>query len=42
MRKAEMAWRRALSEQTLADLLATVERRYPSTPRRVGSWFAAG
>ncbi|MEV0133463.1 Rrf2 family transcriptional regulator [Dactylosporangium sp. NPDC050688] len=42
MRKAEMAWRRALAEQTLADLMATVERRYPATPRRISSWFAAG
>jgi Rrf2 family protein len=39
MRKAELAWRRALAEQTLADIAATFERRYPAMPRRIGSWF---
>jgi Rrf2 family protein len=40
MRKAEVAWRRALAEQTLADVVATFERRYPAMPRRIGNWFA--
>jgi Rrf2 family protein len=42
MRRAEIAWRRALAEQTLADLVATVRRRYSAMPRRINSWFATG
>lgn len=40
MGKAELAWRRTLAEQTIADILATFERRYPAMPRRIGTWFA--
>lgn len=40
MRKAEVAWRKALAEQTVADIAATFERRYPAMPRRIGNWFA--
>lgn len=40
MRKAELAWRRALAGQTLADIKAAYERRYPAMPRRIGTWFA--
>ncbi|HEX7745592.1 MAG TPA: Rrf2 family transcriptional regulator [Micromonosporaceae bacterium] len=40
MRGAELAWRRSLAAQTLADIAAEVERRYPNTPRRTRRWFA--
>lgn len=42
MRKAELAWRRTLAEQTLADLVASFQRRYPAMPRRIASWFETG
>ncbi|WP_246238688.1 RrF2 family transcriptional regulator [Acrocarpospora corrugata] len=40
MRKAELAWRQALAAQTIADIAATVGRRYPSTPVRVRNLLA--
>jgi Rrf2 family protein len=39
MRKAELAWRQALADQTLADISATFQRRYPAMPVRVRTWF---
>jgi Rrf2 family protein len=39
MRKAELAWRHTLAEQTLADIVATFQRRYPAMPGRIGNWF---
>ncbi|MFD5320422.1 RrF2 family transcriptional regulator [Streptomyces sp. NPDC127098] len=41
MRRAELAWRRELAGQTLADIRATVERRHPRTPQRTRDWFAS-
>jgi DNA-binding IscR family transcriptional regulator len=41
MRKAELAWRQALAEQTLADIMATLQRSYPTMPDRVHGWFAS-
>jgi Rrf2 family protein len=41
MRQADLAWRRELAEQTLADLKAKVERRYPATPSNTVNRFAA-
>jgi len=38
-RKAEMAWRRELAAQTLADIMITVERTNPGAPDRVRRWF---
>jgi hypothetical protein len=32
MSRAELAWRRELAEQTLADIRAAVERKFPDTP----------
>ncbi|GAA1791734.1 Rrf2 family transcriptional regulator [Actinomadura chokoriensis] len=40
MRRAEMAWRRELAGQTLADLRSTVEHRLPSVPGETRTWFA--
>ena len=40
MRRAEMAWRRELAAQTIADLRSTVERRLPSAPGETRTWFA--
>jgi Rrf2 family protein len=34
MRRADLAWRRELAAQTLADIRATVEERFPGTPQR--------
>lgn len=39
MRKAELAWRRALAEQTLADVIANAETAAPSARHRVQTWF---
>lgn len=39
MRRAELAWRRALAEQTLADVIAAAERAAPGAPGRVHRWF---
>jgi Rrf2 family protein len=40
MRRAELAWRRELAGQTIADLRDTVERRRPSVPGETRAWFA--
>ncbi|WP_412544190.1 Rrf2 family transcriptional regulator [Longispora sp. K20-0274] len=40
MGRADLAWRRELAGQTLADIRATVERGYPDTPERTREWFA--
>jgi Rrf2 family protein len=40
MRQAELAWRRELANQTLADLRAAVERDAPGVPERTRRWFA--
>jgi Rrf2 family protein len=40
MRHAELAWRRELASQTLADLTATVEHEVPGVPDRTRRWFA--
>jgi len=39
MRQADVAWRRALAEQTLADIVAAAQRRYPAMRDRVTAWF---
>ncbi|MFC5288578.1 RrF2 family transcriptional regulator [Actinokineospora guangxiensis] len=39
MRRAELAWRRELAGQTIADIAATVENRHPGTAERVGGWL---
>jgi Rrf2 family protein len=39
MRKADLAWRRELAAQTIADLKAAVERQFPSTPENTRRWF---
>jgi DNA-binding IscR family transcriptional regulator len=41
MRKAELAWRRALADQTLADINATFERTYASMPDRIRDWLTS-
>lgn len=38
--KADLAWRRELAAQSIADLRAAVQERYPSTPVATRSWFA--
>ncbi|GAA0259023.1 Rrf2 family transcriptional regulator [Actinomadura nitritigenes] len=40
MRKAELAWRRALAEQTLADVSAAVKRGVPEIEDNVRAWYA--
>ncbi|WP_406675214.1 Rrf2 family transcriptional regulator [Nonomuraea sp. N2-4H] len=40
MRQAELAWRKELAGQTLADIKAKVERASPGTPRATREWFA--
>ncbi|NRQ35508.1 Rrf2 family transcriptional regulator [Nonomuraea sp. NN258] len=40
MRSAELAWRRELAGRTLADLKATVERRFPHVPETTRNGFA--
>ncbi|MWA05130.1 Rrf2 family transcriptional regulator [Actinomadura sp. LD22] len=40
MRKAELAWRRALAEQTLADVSAAVKRGVPEIEENVRAWYA--
>ncbi|MEV4255736.1 Rrf2 family transcriptional regulator [Spirillospora sp. NPDC049652] len=39
MRHAEFAWRRALAEQTLADIRARTERVQPNLGERVRNWY---
>ncbi|GAA0230736.1 Rrf2 family transcriptional regulator [Cryptosporangium japonicum] len=41
MRRADLAWRRELAAQTIADLRADVERAYPATPGNTVNRFAA-
>jgi Rrf2 family protein len=41
MRKAELAWRQALADQTLAGISATFERHYPAMPDRIRNWFTS-
>lgn len=41
MRRADLAWRRELAGQTLADLKAEVERHYPATRSNTVNRFAA-
>ncbi|WP_207944794.1 RrF2 family transcriptional regulator [Actinomadura rubrisoli] len=40
MRKAELAWRKALAEQTLADVRAGAERASPRLPQLIRAWYA--
>lgn len=40
MRRAELAWRRELAGQSIADIIATTERRNPGTGQRVAGWLA--
>ncbi|MEV0583316.1 Rrf2 family transcriptional regulator [Nonomuraea sp. NPDC050310] len=40
MRRAELAWRRELADQSLADLMAQVDRRSPGAPERVRGWLS--
>ncbi|MEU1817711.1 Rrf2 family transcriptional regulator [Streptomyces roseifaciens] len=39
MRRAELAWRRELAAQTLADVKKNVERDVPEVPERTRRWF---
>jgi Rrf2 family protein len=39
MRTAELAWRRALAAQTLADMMAETERQLPQAADRVRRWY---
>ena len=41
MRRGDLAWRRALADQTLADLKAEVEQRYPATAGNTVNRFTA-
>jgi Rrf2 family protein len=41
MRRADLAWRGELASQTLADLKAEVERRFPATPGNTVNRFTA-
>jgi Rrf2 family protein len=41
MRRADLAWRRELAGQTLADLKTTVERQYPATRSNTVNRFEA-
>jgi DNA-binding IscR family transcriptional regulator len=41
MRRADLAWRRELAGQTLADLKGQVERHYPGTPDNTVNRFTA-
>jgi Rrf2 family protein len=41
MRRGDLAWRRELAAQTLADLKAEVEHTYPATPGNTVNRFAA-
>jgi Rrf2 family protein len=42
MRKAELAWRRALAAQTLADVRVATDRRAPQAADTLRSWYARG
>ncbi|MFJ8039864.1 RrF2 family transcriptional regulator [Kitasatospora sp. NPDC096147] len=40
MGRAELAWRRELAGQTLAELMGQVEQSMPGVPGRIRRWFA--
>jgi Rrf2 family protein len=40
MRRAELAWRTEMADQTLADLRVAIERDAPDVPERTRRWFA--
>lgn len=40
MRKAELTYRRELAGQSVADIVATVEREFPDSPENTRNWFA--
>lgn len=40
MHRAELAWRRALADQTLADVRANAERNAPRVGENVRAWYA--
>ncbi|MFD0898936.1 RrF2 family transcriptional regulator [Actinomadura sediminis] len=40
MRTAELAWRKALAEQTLADVNTAATRGNPALPSQVRAWYA--
>ncbi|WP_372498680.1 RrF2 family transcriptional regulator [Yinghuangia soli] len=42
MRRAELAWRRELAAQTIADIRGKVEERAPDFPEQVRDWYATG
>lgn len=39
MKTAELNWRRELASQTIADIVAKVERTFPRTPENTRRWF---
>lgn len=39
MTRAELAWRRELASETLADLRGSVEAAFPNTPSRTRDWM---
>jgi len=41
MRRADLAWRRELAAQTLADIKSAVERQFPATPQNTRNRLAA-
>jgi hypothetical protein len=41
MRRADLAWRRELAAQTLADIKSTVERQFPAAPQNTRNRLAA-
>ncbi|UVS79379.1 Rrf2 family transcriptional regulator [Actinokineospora sp. UTMC 2448] len=41
MRRAELAWRRELAGQSIADIVGAVERRNPGTGERLRRWLTA-
>lgn len=40
MRKADLAWRKELAAQSIADIKGAVEKAFPSTPASTRHWFA--
>lgn len=42
MGRAELAWRKELAAQTVAQVKATVEKSYPEVPENVRRWFLRG
>jgi Rrf2 family protein len=42
MRRADLAWRRELTAQTLAEIRDTVERRFPGTPESTRARLTSG